>query len=70
MTANDTKTLDDYPLASVFRHLLLGVFLFVMFWVAIFIGWVAAHNTVSKECQRLGSFYVGDTVYECKAKSI
>lgn len=62
---DDEKTLSDYPLGSVF---LLGVFLVMVFWAAVFLGWAVAHNTVAKECQKMGSFYVGDTVYECKAK--
>jgi hypothetical protein len=32
-------------------------------------GWVAAHDEVAKECDKLGKFYIGDTVYECKAVS-
>ena len=31
-------------------------------------GWASAHNTVATECEKLGAFYVGKTVYECKAK--
>jgi hypothetical protein len=34
----------------------------------LFLGWIFAHNTVATECGRLGSFYVGSTVYECKVK--
>lgn len=34
----------------------------------LFLGWAFAHNTVAAECGKLGSFYVGDKVYECKAK--
>lgn len=30
-------------------------------------GWYEAHYTVAQECERLGKFYVGKTVYECKA---
>ena len=30
--------------------------------------WIAAHETVAKECKNLGAFYVGNTVYECKKK--
>jgi hypothetical protein len=33
-----------------------------------FIGWVLAHDTVATECKKLGVFYVGSTVYECKEK--
>ena len=35
---------------------------------AVVVGWVAAHSTVAYECERLGGFYVGKTVYECKVK--
>ena len=31
--------------------------------------WAMAHGTVAKECEKLGSFYVGDKVYECKLKT-
>lgn len=29
-------------------------------------GWLHAHKTVAGECEKLGRFYVGETVYECK----
>jgi hypothetical protein len=29
------------------------------------LGWVHAHNTVARECEQLGQFYVGKTVYRC-----
>ena len=29
----------------------------------------AAHSEVARECDRLGGFYVGDQVYECKRKT-
>lgn len=31
--------------------------------------WVAAHSSIATECDKLGSFYVGDKVYECKRKA-
>ena len=34
--------------------------------IALFVGWVGAHKTVATECEKLGSFYVGSNVYECK----
>lgn len=37
--------------------------------VATCVGWLFAHETVATECKRLGSFYVGSTVYECKEKT-
>lgn len=30
-------------------------------------GWIHAHLTVSRECKKLGAFYVGKTVYKCTA---
>jgi len=29
-------------------------------------GWTHAHGTVASECKKLGSFYVGEVVFECK----
>lgn len=31
-------------------------------------GWAAAHGEVARECDRLGSFYVGKAVYVCERK--
>jgi uncharacterized membrane protein len=28
-------------------------------------GWQKAHDTVAKECELLGAFYVGDQVFKC-----
>lgn len=33
-----------------------------------FVIWAWAHGTVATECEKLGAFYVGDKVYECKVK--
>jgi hypothetical protein len=33
-----------------------------------FLGWVLGSSTIATECERLGGFYVGSTVYECKPK--
>lgn len=41
------------------------VILFVI--IGYQVGWVRAHSTVATECEKLGKFYVGDTVYECTA---
>lgn len=35
----------------------------------IIIGWIFAHVTVSTECDKLKSFYVGDKVYRCEVKN-
>ena len=64
---NNEKTLEDYPLATIF---LLGMAVVIAFFAAIFIGWVSAHNIVAHECNKLGSFYVGNVVYECRPKQI
>ena len=31
-------------------------------------GWFFAHHEISTECKYQGNFYVGATVYDCKAK--
>ena len=30
--------------------------------------WEVAHHTVAKECDKLGAFYVGQTVYKCERR--
>lgn len=30
--------------------------------------WSMAHSEVARECEKLGAFYVGDKVFECKRK--
>lgn len=36
---------------------------------AIFaLGWVTAHNEVMTECERLGTFYVGDKTFKCEVR--
>lgn len=30
--------------------------------------WSIAHSNVAHECDKLGAFYVGDQVFECKRK--
>lgn len=37
-------------------------------WVGTWVGWLEGQNTVATQCRLLGSFYVGDTVYECRVK--
>ena len=45
----------------------------IAFWIVVSLlvgylyGWADAHHTVATECERLGKFYVGKTVYECKS---
>lgn len=43
-------------------------FIFLAAMASFFITWAAAHETVATECERLGAFYVGQKVYECKLK--
>jgi hypothetical protein len=32
------------------------------------LGWIVSASTIGNECQKLGGFYVGSTVYECAVK--
>lgn len=34
--------------------------------VCWYVGWEDGHSTVASDCDRLGRFYVGQKVYECK----
>lgn len=38
---------------------------FIMMLIGFVLGWVFAHSTVSSECQKVGSFYVGNNVFDC-----
>jgi len=37
--------------------------------VGVLVGYTEAYSTVVRECERLGAFYVGNKVFECKLKA-
>ena len=37
--------------------------------IGAILGYAEALSTVARECERLGAFYVGNKVFECKLKS-
>ena len=39
-----------------------------LFLVGMLCGWVFAHSEVATECEKLNSFYVGNTVFHCGVK--
>ncbi len=45
-----------------------GILLFLGFLIGMMFGWLFAHSTISTECQKLNSFYVGDKVYNCEIR--
>jgi hypothetical protein len=47
---------------------MMGVSIVIVIIAFYNIGWIASANTIKTECQKLGSFYVGDQVIECKLK--
>lgn len=47
-------------------YILLALFSFMLGCLG---GWADAHSTVSSECDKLGAFYVGPKIYECKEKA-
>lgn len=46
----------------------LAITLFTL--VGVLLGWGIAHGVVASECDKLGGFYVNDTVYECRQKKV
>ncbi len=44
----------------------LAVALALLFTLAL--GWIASASTIAQECRKLGSFYVSNTVFECRLK--
>lgn len=51
-----------------FNPLSMAMAIFAMVVFSVLFGWVIAHNTVATECQKLGSFYVNNKIFECKLK--
>ena len=50
------------------RYLFESIMTTAVLLALIVLIWVMAHTTVAHECDKLGAFYVGDQVYECKRK--
>ena len=36
---------------------------------AFILGWLISASVIGRDCSKLGSFYLGNTVFECKAKA-
>lgn len=36
---------------------------------AFILGWLISASVIGRDCNKLGSFYLGNTVFECKAKA-
>ena len=51
------------------RYLFEAVMTTVCLLALIALIWSIAHATVAHECDKLGAFYYGDQVYECKRKA-
>ena len=50
------------------RYLFEAVMTTVVLLAVTVLIWSMAHTTVAHECDKLGAFYIGDKVYECKRK--
>lgn len=53
---------DIYDFEDLREAVMGWLFLILVGWLC---GWIHAHSTVAKECERLGSFYVGSKVFHC-----
>jgi len=40
----------------------------LIFSIGSVLGYASAPSTIARDCERLGAFYVGDKVFECKLK--
>ncbi len=49
-------------------YFILCVLLSALAFAGWLLGYVMAHNEVSRECERLGGFYVGPKTYACQIK--
>ena len=43
-------------------------FIMCVMCVLFILGWVSGHGTIATEWEKLGAFYVGNTVYECRVE--
>ena len=50
------------------RYLFESIMTTAVLLALIVLIWVMAHTTVAHECDKLGAFYVGEQVFECKRK--
>ena len=50
------------------RYFIFCVLLGALAFAGWLLGYVMAHNEVSRECERLGGFYVGPKTYACQIK--
>lgn len=46
-------------------NFILGVCFVIGLLISYRLGYEVAHSTIARECDRLGSFYVGDKTYHC-----
>jgi hypothetical protein len=47
---------------------LTGIFCVIVLSAMFAFGWVASASTISWECRKIGTFYVGSTVFTCEKK--
>lgn len=50
------------------KGFLFGVAACLLLNAAFIVGWVSAHDEVSRECERQGGFYYGQKNYECRER--
>ena len=50
------------------RYLFESIMTTAVLLALIVLVWVLARTTVASECDKLGAFYVGNKVFECKRK--
>ena len=48
------------------NDLLKGVLIVICLYFAGLFGWLFAHATIARECERLGGFYYGQWDYACQ----
>jgi hypothetical protein len=51
----------DFLLTLVIATVLIASVVF-----SLSITWLAAERNISKDCEKLGTFYLGDKVYKCE----
>lgn len=50
------------------HYTVLGVAYSGLAFIFFVMGWVVSASTIGRECKLLQSFYISNTVYECRVK--
>jgi hypothetical protein len=63
----DSSLIGEIKMGDFLLSLIIVIVLTVSIGFSLFSVWEATERSISKNCEKLGTFYVGDKVYKCEA---